>query len=69
MMDEHLAALECCCNTSPGPDSIHKQMLTHPSPAGKEFLLSIFDCTRYDKKYLGQNFFQEITNSIEVTAM
>jgi hypothetical protein len=40
-MDELLAALERCRNTSPGPDGIHNEMLSHLPPAGKEFLLSI----------------------------
>jgi hypothetical protein len=34
-MDELLAALERCRNTSPGPNSIHYEMLFHLPPAGK----------------------------------
>jgi hypothetical protein len=30
-------------NTSPGPDAIHNQMLSHISPSAKEFLLSLFN--------------------------
>jgi hypothetical protein len=42
-MDELLAALDRCRNTSPGPDGIHNQMLSHLPPAGREFLLSMYN--------------------------
>jgi hypothetical protein len=38
-MDEFLAALEHCCNMSPGPNGTHNKMLP---PIGREFLLSIY---------------------------
>jgi hypothetical protein len=41
-MDELLLAIGRSCNTSPGPDGIHNQMLSHLSPSAKEFLLSLF---------------------------
>jgi hypothetical protein len=42
-MDELLAALDRCRNTSTGPDGIHNQMLSHLPPAGREFLLSMYN--------------------------
>jgi potassium voltage-gated channel Eag-related subfamily H protein 8 len=42
-IDELLAELERCRNTSPDPDGIHNEMLSHLPPAGKEFLLSIYN--------------------------
>jgi hypothetical protein len=41
-MDE-LLAIGRSRNTSPGPDGIHNQMLSHLSPSAKEFLLSLFN--------------------------
>jgi hypothetical protein len=40
-MDEFLLAIGRSRNTSPGPDAIHNQMLSHLSPSAKEFLLSL----------------------------
>jgi potassium voltage-gated channel Eag-related subfamily H protein 8 len=41
-MDELLAALDRCRNTSSGPNGIHNEMLSHLPLAGKEFLLSVY---------------------------
>jgi potassium voltage-gated channel Eag-related subfamily H protein 8 len=40
-MDEFLTPLERCRNTSPGPDGIQNEMLSHLPPTGKEFILCI----------------------------
>jgi potassium voltage-gated channel Eag-related subfamily H protein 8 len=42
-MDELHAALDRCCNKSPGPDGIHNEMLSHLPLAGKQFLLSVYN--------------------------
>jgi hypothetical protein len=42
-MDEILLAVGLSRNTSPGPDGIHNQMLSHLSPSAKEFFLSLFN--------------------------
>jgi hypothetical protein len=34
-MDELHVELERCRNTSPGPDGVHSEMLSHLPPAGK----------------------------------
>jgi hypothetical protein len=39
-MEEHLATLRHCSNTSPDPDDIQNKMLSHHPLAGKNFLLS-----------------------------
>jgi hypothetical protein len=42
-MDELVTALDCCCNTSPNPNIIHNQMLSHLLPTSKEFQLSMYN--------------------------
>jgi potassium voltage-gated channel Eag-related subfamily H protein 8 len=42
-MDERLAALGRCRNTSPGPDGIQNEMLSHVPLAGKKSLLSAYN--------------------------
>jgi hypothetical protein len=42
-MDELLLAVGRSRNTSPGPDGIHNQMLSHLSPSAKEIFRSLFN--------------------------
>jgi hypothetical protein len=41
--EEHLAALDGCRVTSPDPDGIHNEMLSHLPLAGKKFFLSVYN--------------------------
>jgi hypothetical protein len=43
-MDKLLAALDRSRNTSPVPDVIHNEMLSHQPLADKELLLSVYNC-------------------------
>jgi hypothetical protein len=47
--DELLATSYRCRNTSPGPDGILNETLSHLPPAGKEFLLSVYKCIRTER--------------------